>query len=83
MIFWRVLQAIAVLGLLSTLHLLWQASPMGPQGAWQVGRLLYAGAGAIGALTLLAVATIGVGQSRIASRLDAIDAALARRDQPD
>jgi threonine dehydrogenase-like Zn-dependent dehydrogenase len=81
-IFWRVLQAIAALGLLSTLHLVWQASPMGPQGAWQAGRLLYAGAGAIGALTLLAVALVGARLVVITRRLAAIEAALERQGPP-
>jgi hypothetical protein len=80
MIFWRVLQAIALLGLLSTAHLVWQASPMGPQGAWQIGRLLYAGAGAVGALTLLAVGLIGAQLLALGRRLAAIEAALAQRN---
>jgi threonine dehydrogenase-like Zn-dependent dehydrogenase len=82
MIFWRLLQAIAALGLLSTAHLVWQASPLGGSAGWQVGRLLYAGAGAIGALTLLAVALVGARLVVISRRLDAIEAALARREPP-
>lgn len=79
MIFWRLLQGFAALALLSTLHLVWQASPMGPSGGWQVGRLLYAGAGATGALTLLAVAAIGAAISGMNRRLAAIEERLAQR----
>ena len=82
MIFWRLLQAIGMLACVATLHLVYQASPLGPQGSWQVGRLLYAGAGIVGALTLVAVGGIGASLSRLRRQIDRIEAALERRVPP-
>jgi hypothetical protein len=83
MILWRLLQAVGLFATVATLHLVWQATPWGPSGTWQVGRLLYAGAGIVGALTLVAAGGIGANLARLAARLDRIEAALERRpDQP-
>jgi hypothetical protein len=79
---WRLLQALALAGLVSTAHLVFQASPAGPTGEWQIGRLMYAGAGAISALTLLAVGSIGVQLAGMKRVLAGIEVALARRSEP-
>jgi hypothetical protein len=81
-IFWRVLQAVGILASLATLQLVFQASPLGPTGGWQVGRLLYAGAGIVGAMTLVAVGGIGVHLLRLRRQLDRIEAALQRPSVP-
>jgi hypothetical protein len=73
---WRLLQVVALLALMSTAHLVFQASPAGPSGQWQIGRLMYAGAGAVGAFTLLAVGGLGAGQARLRRQLDRIEARL-------
>ncbi len=76
MIGWRLLQVMALAGLMSTAHLVFQASPAGPSGEWQIGRLMYAGAGAISALTLLAVGGLGANLARLRRQLDRIEARL-------
>jgi hypothetical protein len=76
---WRLLQVAGLLSIAATLHLVWQASPWGPAGAWQVGRLLYAGAGIVGALTLVAVGGLGASLARVRAQLARIEAALERR----
>jgi uncharacterized small protein (DUF1192 family) len=73
---WRLLQVLALLALMSTAHLVFQASPAGPSGQWQIGRLMYAGAGAVGALTLLAVGGLGANLARLRRQLDRIEARL-------
>lgn len=71
MIGWRLLQAVAVLALIACAHLALQATPV--LGAdWNAGRLLYAGSGAVTALTLFALAALGIGQRRLASRLEEV-----------
>jgi hypothetical protein len=82
MIAWRLLQVAGMLSVAATLHLVWQASPWGPGGAWQVGRLLYAGAGIVGALTLVAVGGIGANLARLRTQLDRIEARLDQRGPP-
>jgi hypothetical protein len=79
MIAWRVLQVVAVLALLACLDLALKASPLGGEG-WNPGRLLYAGSGMVTALTLFALAAIGIAQRRLADRLARIEQALARRE---
>lgn len=79
MIAWRVLQAVAALALLACLDLALKASPLGGEG-WNPGRLLYAGSGMVTALTLFALAAIGIGQRRLAERLACIEQALAGRE---
>ncbi|TQF83764.1 hypothetical protein FK498_02435 [Elioraea sp. Yellowstone] len=78
MIAWRALQVVAVLALLACLDLALKASPLGGEG-WNPGRLLYAGSGMVTALTLFALAAIGIGQRRLADRLARIEQSLARR----
>ncbi|GIX10322.1 hypothetical protein [Elioraea sp.] len=77
MIAWRALQAVAVLALLACLDLALKASPLGGEG-WNPGRLLYAGSGMVTALTLFALAAIGIGQRRLADRLARIEQSLDR-----
>lgn len=79
MIAWRVLQAVAALALLACLDLALKATPLRGE-AWNAGRLLYAGSGMVTALTLFALAAIGIGQRRLAERLARIERALAGRE---
>jgi hypothetical protein len=79
MILWRALQVVAVIALIACLDLALKASPLRGEG-WNAGRLLYAGSGIVTALTLFALAAIGLGQRRLAERLAAIEQALTRRD---
>jgi hypothetical protein len=79
MILWRLLQAIAVLALIACLDLATKATPLRGEG-WNAGRLLYAGSGIVTALTLFALAAIGIGQARLRAQLERIEAALSRRD---
>ncbi|QXM23547.1 hypothetical protein KO353_09420 [Elioraea tepida] len=79
MILWRLLQAIAVLALIACLDLATKATPLRGEG-WNAGRLLYAGSGIVTALTLFALAAIGIGQARLRAQLERIEAALSKRD---
>lgn len=74
MIGWRALQAIAAIALIACIDLALKATPWRGEG-WNAGRLLYAGSGMVTALTLFALAAIGIGQRRLAERL----AEIARR----
>jgi hypothetical protein len=89
----RFLQLAGVAALLMCAELFWSASPWGGEG-WARGRLLYAGAGTVSALTLIAIGGLGLAlsraradQERMARRLEEIQAALrslqdAAKDQP-
>ncbi|MCU0985328.1 MAG: hypothetical protein MUC89_10355 [Acetobacteraceae bacterium] len=79
MIGWRVLQGIAFLALLACLDLATKATPLRGD-AWAAGRLLYAGSGMVTALTLFALAAIGIGQAKLKAQLARIEEALARRE---
>lgn len=69
MIGWRTLQVIAVVALIACLDLALKATPvLGPE--WNLGRLLYAGSGMVTALTLFALGALGIGQRRLAEKLD-------------
>ena len=76
---WRILQGIAFLALVACLDLATKATPLRGEG-WNAGRLLYAGSGMVTALTLFALAAIGIGQQRLRKQLERIEAALAKRD---
>lgn len=79
MIGWRTLQVIAVVALIACLDLALKATPvLGPE--WNPGRLLYAGSGMVTALTLFALGAIGIGQRRLAEKLERL---LERRDRDD
>jgi len=76
---WRILQGIAVLALVACIDLATKATPLRGEG-WNAGRLLYAGSGMVTALTLFALAAIGIGQQRLRRAIERIEAALAKRD---
>jgi len=76
---WRVLQGIAVLALVACIDLATKATPLRGEG-WNAGRLLYAGSGMVTALTLFALAAIGIGQQRLRKAIERIEATLAKRD---
>lgn len=84
MILPRALQGLGVLALLMCANLAWGATPWGGEG-WARGRLLYAGAGAVSALTLVAIGALGLAARRaeqeraaLAERLARIEALLLR-----
>jgi hypothetical protein len=79
MIGWRVLQVIAALALLACLDLATKATPLRGE-MWNAGRLLYAGSGMVTALTLFALAALGIGQAKLKEQLARIEQALARRE---
>lgn len=81
----RFLQLAGVGALLMCANLFWGASPLGGEG-WARGRLLYAGAGAVSALTLIAIGGLGLtlarmraDQARMAAQVDEMRRALERR----
>jgi hypothetical protein len=73
----RALQAFGVAALLMCLHLAWGATPWGGEG-WSRARMLYAMAGAVSALALVAIGGLGVVLRRAERRAAAIEASLAR-----
>jgi hypothetical protein len=75
---WRILQAVAVLAVIACLDLMTKATPLRGDG-WNAGRLLYAGSGIVTALTLFALAAIGIGQRRLADTLRRIEASLPKQ----
>lgn len=77
MILHRTLQVVGVLALLMCLNLAWGATPWGGEG-WSRARMLYAGAGAVSALALIAIGGLGVALKRAEARADALAAALSR-----
>ena len=77
MILHRALQAFGIAALLMCAHLAWQASPWGGEG-WSRARMLYAMAGAVSALALVAIGGLGVALRRAEARTAAIEASLAR-----
>jgi hypothetical protein len=77
MILHRTLQAFGALALLMCLNLAWGATPLGGEG-WSRARLLYAGAGAVSALALIAIGGLGVALQRAEARAREMQAALAR-----
>lgn len=76
MIGWRALQVIAAVALIACIDLALKATPLRGE-EWNAGRLLYAGSGMVTALTLFALAAIGIGQRRLAERLGAIERRLS------
>jgi len=77
MILHRALQVIGVLALLACLNLAFQATPWGGDG-WSRARMLYAGAGGVSALELIAIGGLGVALRRQQARLDEMREALRR-----
>ena len=79
MILHRTLQVFGIAALLTCAHLAWGASPWGsPEGAWSRARLLYAMAGAVSALALIAIGGLGMALRRAEARAAALQASLAR-----
>jgi hypothetical protein len=68
MIGWRALQVVAAIAAVACIDLALKATPLRGD-EWNAGRLLYAGSGMVTALTLFALAAIGIGQRRLAQRL--------------
>ena len=65
---------IAGIAFIACIDLALRATPLRGDD-WNAGRLLYAGSGMVTALTLFALAAIGIGQRRLAERI----AEIARR----
>ncbi len=68
MILHRALQLFGAAALLACLHLFWQASPYYAPGGgedWSRARLLYAGAGAVSSLALIAIGGLGIAVRRL------------------
>jgi hypothetical protein len=76
MVLHRLLQAVGLLALLLCAQLAWGATPWGGEG-WSRARLLYAGAGAVSALALVAIGGIGVALKRAEAQRAALEARLA------
>jgi hypothetical protein len=77
MILHRALQVVGSLALVMCAHLAWGATPWG--GAeWSRARLLYAAAGAVPALALIAIGGLGVALKRTEARAAEMAATLAR-----
>jgi len=72
---YRVLQGFGVLALFACLALAWGGTPWGGEG-WSRAKLLYAGAGAVSALALIAIGALGLAQRRAEVRLGEIQAEL-------
>lgn len=77
MILHRALQIFGALALLACMHLAWQASPWGGDG-WSRPRLLYAMAGAVSALALVAIGGLGLALRRQQQDIHALRETLAR-----
>lgn len=91
-VLYRLLQGVGVIALLLCANLAWGATPWGGEG-WSRARLLYAGAGAVSALALVAIGALGIALRREAAAqaaaraamqasLARIEAALARGTPP-
>jgi len=70
----RILQVIGLVALLGSIHLGLQATPLLGED-WSRSRFLYAFAGAVSALSLVAIGKLGL----MLARLEAAQAALAAR----
>jgi len=77
MILHRALQVLGIVALLACAQLAWQASPWGGDG-WSRPRMLYAMAGAVSALALIAIGGLGLALRRQQAALVEIRAMLAR-----
>ena len=77
MIIHRTLQVIGVLAILMCLELAWRASPWGGDG-WSRARLLYAAAGGVSALALVAIGGLGIALRRAEAQAAELRAAIAR-----
>ena len=77
MILHRALQIFGIAALVACAQLAWQASPWGGEG-WSRPRMLYAMAGAVSALALVAIGGLGLALRRQQAVLAEISARLAR-----
>ena len=80
MILHRALQVFGSLALLACLHLAWGATPWGGEG-WSRARMLYAGAGGVSSLALIAIGGLGITLRRQQETLARIEAALRQREK--
>jgi hypothetical protein len=78
MILHRALQVFGGLALLACLNLAWGATPWGGEG-WSRARLLYAGAGGVSSLALIAIGGLGITLRRQQAALARIEALLRER----
>jgi len=78
MILHRALQVFGTLALFACLHLAWGATPWGAED-WSRSRLLYAGAGGVSSLALIAIGGLGIALRRQQATLERIEAALRER----
>ena len=78
MILHRTLQILGIAALLACFELAWGASPYGGDG-WSRSRMLYAGAGAVSSLALIAIGGLGIALRRQGEALARIEAALRAR----
>jgi len=81
MILHRTLQVVGVLALLMCVELAYNASPWSEAGQWVRSRLLYAAAGAVSALALIAIGGLGITLRRAEARAEALAASLARIEE--
>lgn len=77
MILHRALQGFGLVALLMCLHLAWGATPWGGEG-WSRSRMLYAMAGAVSAMALVAIGGLGLALRRAEARAGAMQASLDR-----
>lgn len=80
MILHRALQLFGLLALLMCANLAFSATPWGGDG-WSRTRMLYAGAGAVSALALIAIGGLGLALKRTEQRLDEAREALRRIEE--
>jgi hypothetical protein len=76
-ILYRLLQVVGCIALLQCANLAWGATPWGGE-SWSRARMLYASAGAVSALALVAIGALGIALGRVVARQAAIEASLAR-----
>ncbi|MCW8087736.1 hypothetical protein [Sabulicella glaciei] len=77
MILHRFLQVVGALAVLMCLQLAWEASPLGGDG-WSRARMLYAMAGLVSALALIAIGGLGIALARAERQAAEMREALAR-----
>lgn len=78
MILHRTLQILGAAALLACFELAWRATPWGGDG-WSRARMLYAGAGGVSSLALIAIGGLGIALRRQQATLARIEAALRER----
>ena len=78
MILHRTLQVVGMLALLMCAELAYNASPWSEAGQWVRSRLLYAAAGAVSALALIAIGGLGIALKRAEARAEALAESLSR-----